>query len=96
MGHGWLFKSKWVSQHMWGAKYSESGLIYQPSWEAGEDIGFSSISWLNGRIRTILPPMPDDALGYLLWGDSVTIHHKDGQETYTKPIPGKVRWPLTR
>ncbi len=94
VGHIWFFKTKWVSQYLFNGGISSIGTYLQPSWEAGEDIGFSASAWLGGRIRTILPPMSDT--NYPCWGDSITVHHKDGKQTYSKPIPGKIRWPLTR
>lgn len=94
VGHSWVFRTKWVSQYLFNGGVSTKGQYFQPSWEAGEDVGFSSSAWLGGRVRTILPPMSDST--YSCWGDSVSIHHKDGKQTYSKPIPGKIRWPLTR
>lgn len=86
VGHAWLMKTHWVNTYFWKE--------YQPTWEACEDIGLSASAWLHGRIRTVIPSMPDS--NYKVWGDSITTHHKDGQQTYTKLIPGRIRWPVTR
>ncbi|CAM9370918.1 unnamed protein product, partial [Ectocarpus fasciculatus] len=65
-GHSWTFKTEWL-KYLWGS--------YSPSWEAGEDIGFSALAWLHGRIRTIMPKM--SLSEYEVWGDSVTRFHLD-------------------
>jgi hypothetical protein len=48
-GHCWVFKTEWL-QLLWGSSV--------PSWEAGEDIGFSAAAWMKARIRTVMPAMP--------------------------------------
>lgn len=48
-GHSWVFKTEWL-RHLWGSAV--------PSWEAGEDIGFSATAWMKARIRTVMPAMP--------------------------------------
>lgn len=85
VGHAWFFRPEWTA-YLWRE--------YQPTWEACEDVAFSASAWLHGRIRTLIPAMPDSR--YEVWGDSVVVHHKDGNETFTKTIPGKIRWPVTR
>lgn len=84
-GHSWTFKTEWL-KYLWGS--------YSPSWEAGEDIGFSALAWLHGRIRTIMPKM--SLSEYEVWGDSVTRFHLDENASHTKEIHSSIRWPLTR
>ena len=52
VGHSWVFKTEWVRRYFWRE--------YQPTWEACEDMALSATSWIHGRIRTIVPPMPDN------------------------------------
>ena len=94
VGHSWVLQSRWISQYVWSAGYSPVGRLYHPTWEAAEDVSISALCWLGGRIRTIIPPMPDSF--YPVWGDSISAHHSDSQATYVKPIAGKIRWPVVR
>lgn len=65
-----------------------------PTWEAGEDIGFSALAWIHGRIRTVMPKMSLNE--YEMWGDSVIRFHHDGNESHTIPVHRFIRWPITR
>ena len=88
VGHAWVLKTEWISNYLWkgdGDSGSASGSgHYQPTWEACEDIGLSASSWLYGRIRTVLPAMPNS--DYSVWGDSITTHHKVTNYLYTNYI----------
>eukprot|EP01041_Mallomonas_annulata_P004931 gene4931-9832_t len=85
VGHSWVFRTEWT-KYLWNE--------HVPSWECCEDIGFSAAAWLHGRIKTIIPAMPYG--NYSVWGDSVRHHHKDGKESFTRSVPAKMRWPVTR
>lgn len=84
-GHSWVFKTEWL-KYLWRE--------YVPSWDAGEDIAFSALAWMHGRVRTVMPKMSTDE--YELWGDSIKIFHKDGNESSSYSVPTAIRWPLTR
>ncbi len=40
-----------------------------PTWESGEDIGFSATAWLKAGIRTVMPAMPLTAYEVLSFVD---------------------------
>lgn len=85
VGHSWVFRTEWA-RYLWQE--------HVPSWECCEDLGLSAAAWLHGRIKTIVPALP--AAKKELWGDSSKMHHKDGNQSFTRNVPAQMRWPVTR
>ena len=70
-GHSWTFQTRWL-QYLWGS-HSPSWDAGTDEQEipthfignkngmcsvVGEDVAFSALAWLKGRVRTIVPRMP--------------------------------------
>lgn len=69
VGHAWFWKSEW-SKYMW---------YEQPvSWDNGEDIMFSYLLQKHGKIKTWVPPHPEDDI--TVWSCDPNFGFKHGND----------------
>lgn len=72
VGHAW-FMERTILAHLWNQ--------YPISWDNGEDIQLSFFSYMNGNVKTFVPPHPENNKDF--WGSTKgTVYGNDSNASY--------------